>query len=98
MKTESKHTPGPWFNPADSVSVFDGRGKERHKICDAAWVTINVKDARANARLIAAAPELLNALQLAQATIERLHRHAPGSAKGTLDVITAAIAKAEDRE
>lgn len=34
---------------------------------------------------------LRNALTVAQATIERLHRHAPGSAQGTLDVIQAAL-------
>ena len=35
----------------------------------------------------------LEALQLAEATIERLNRH--NSANGTLDVVRAAIAKAE---
>jgi hypothetical protein len=34
---------------------------------------------------------LRNALELAEATINRLHRHAPGSATGTLDVIRAAL-------
>ena len=42
-----------------------------------------------------AAPALLAALELAEATINRLHRHAPGSAQGTLDVIHAAIAAVE---
>ena len=37
-------------------------------------------------------PTLLEALQLAEATIERLNRH--GSADGTLDVIRTAIALA----
>lgn len=46
------------------------------------------------AALLEAAPDLLNALSMAQATIERLERHAPGSANGTLDVVRAAIAKA----
>lgn len=36
--------------------------------------------------------DCLNALKVAQATIERLERHAPGSAIGTLDVIKAALA------
>jgi len=39
-------------------------------------------------------PALVNALQVAEATIKRLERHAPGSANGTLDVIHAAIEKA----
>lgn len=36
---------------------------------------------------------VVSALDLAQATIERLQRHAPGSANGTLDVIKAQISK-----
>lgn len=40
--------------------------------------------------------DLLNALEIAEATINRLERHAPGSAKGTLDVIHAATAKATE--
>lgn len=57
-------------------------------------------ESEANARLIAAAPELLHALETAQATIERL-QHAPGSANrtlldGTLYVIKAAISKATE--
>ncbi len=46
---------------------------------------------RQQAELMAKAPELANALELAQATIERLQRHAPGSANGTLDVIKAVL-------
>ena len=52
------------------------------------------KNNEANARLISQAPALLNALEVAEATINRLERHAPGSANGTLDVIRAAIAEA----
>lgn len=37
---------------------------------------------------------MYNALSMAEATIERLQRHAPGSALGTLSVIRAALAKA----
>jgi len=50
----------------------------------------------ANAHLIASAPELYEALELALATIERLAvRHGPFcSADGTMDVVRAALAKA----
>lgn len=48
------------------------------------------RDAERNLEL--AGPDLLNALELAEATIVRLNRF--DSANGTLDVIRAAIAKA----
>lgn len=52
---------------------------------------VNEEQADADARLIAAAPDLFEALTVAEATIERLNRH--NSANGTLDVIRAALAK-----
>ncbi len=50
----------------------------------------------ANANLFASAPDLLNALQIAKATIERLTvKHGPfSSTQGTLDVIGSAIQRA----
>lgn len=39
--------------------------------------------------------DLINALNVAAATIERLQQHAPGSAIGTLDVIRNTIARAK---
>jgi len=60
-----KHTPGPWqvgnFYP---LSVFDGdeyRGPVR--IADCSQAGLMVSEARANVRLIAAAPALLAALK-----------------------------------
>jgi chromosome segregation ATPase len=41
---------------------------------------------------------LRETLELAEATINRLHRHAPGSATGTLDCIRAALARCEKGE
>jgi hypothetical protein len=49
------------------------------------------KRARARKALVS---DLVNALQLAEATIVRLERHAPGSANGTLDVVREAIRRA----
>lgn len=86
------YTPGPWSASRDAVppghtqiTVYEERTGQR---------VATAFEREANAQLIAAAPELLNALEVAQATIERLHRHAPGSANGTLGLIKDAIAKA----
>jgi hypothetical protein len=43
----------------------------------------------------AQADKLAEALSMATATIERLQRHAPGSAQGTLDVAEQALAEYE---
>lgn len=84
----SEHTPGPWES-----SGYDGHG----------GITIN-SDARqigyasmcreqeANARLIAAAPDLLEALKAFVEDWSELSGKVRGS---TLDKIDAAIAKAE---
>lgn len=106
----SEHTPGPWQWTSDGHPIIDlarfrspgyynnpelhGPNGEDIITCGEYTVHNKVEDAR----LIAAAPELLNALEMAEATIVRLERHAPGSAQGTLDVVRAAIAKAEGRE
>lgn len=57
----------------------------------------NSNEAEGNAKLIASAPELLNALELAKATIERLTSLSVprrNSVQGTLDIINQSIAKA----
>lgn len=72
MKTTSKDTPGPWkvtdsgyrvvrvsYSPSDSETVTDCR-----YICDTANnKATRIPENAANARLIAAAPELLDALK-----------------------------------
>jgi hypothetical protein len=88
----SKHTPGPW------KTVKPMHGHKTKYLCvqvgeDEAYSTLEMLPA--DAKLVAAAPDLLEALQLAKATIERLNRH--NSANGTLDVIRAALSKADGK-
>ena len=64
----SKHTKGPWNNYAgdDIYCVYDAAGK---KICSiepvdiVGWNAVHRDEAEANEALIAAAPELLEALE-----------------------------------
>jgi hypothetical protein len=56
--------------------------------------TDNRPEVIANAYLVAAAPDLLNALELAEATLQRLAPNGDRATQGTRDVITAAIRKA----
>lgn len=101
-----KHTPGPWnvMVKLESPSIVVGGVMRRHEkgdtqdqlafVCNpdednggqVAWL--------ANARLIAAAPEMLEALQ-------RLIEPAPGVKRmpsWAIGIVRAAVAKAEGRE
>ncbi len=89
------HTPGPWAVSLAGKSVYGPQVETSYdgskfcpRICDCAY-------SDADARLISAAPEMLLALELAEATIMRLDRHAPGAQQGTLDVVRAAVNKAK---
>lgn len=101
----SKHTPGPW-----GVRFF--KSKE-HRVSAPTWDTLAIvhgneddaaldREGRANARLIAAAPDLLKALQdirhhfvcgCDEAYTSR-NRHAPECKAYELDDLDAAITKA----
>lgn len=60
MNTTKNHTPGPWEHEKGSVSVF---AKDGNKVCDTIWWNKTVPEAKANAALIAAAPDLLAACE-----------------------------------
>ena len=89
----SKHTPGPWrtFNVAD-VFPDDGDTEGGRQIADCAvGELIGFHEAAANARLIAAAPDLLEALKDMVLYCD-MFPNAPYHVKAK-----AAIAKAEGR-
>ena len=94
---EAKHTPGPWklntdgdTGMNDSGCILDSIG---HVIVTDIYGTFKngrtTGEAEANARLIAAAPEMLEALYQALARLE-----AAGLEDTTTDIIKTAIAKA----
>lgn len=87
-----KHTPGPWsYDPDENEIHADTRqdaGGDPYHICEM------LSKNPANARLIAASPDLLEALKQAVARIEFLN----GADDSAMDRIRAAIAKAEGRE
>lgn len=101
-----EHTPGPWrvgiedecCIPIEWLDSEPGRPGEQYEVATVAYFDGFPPGERgeANARLIAAAPELLEALELAVATIDRLggQRGPFKSWQGALDVALAVIAKA----
>ena len=86
MKNEkSKHTPGPWNQIRDTISIASARGLVATAVKKHNGILISNDEMSANARLIAAAPELLAALEQFLSA-----PYAPMS----IDMARAAIAKA----
>lgn len=91
--SEAKHTPGPW--EAEKFGAIHGgedqqyfRGRRRSQVATACLAgNIHDDERDANARLIAAAPDLLEALKEVIALSDRKHE--------AWDKAKAAIAKAE---
>lgn len=89
--TQTTHTPGPWNVGDDSPNEYEGPTIENIDTVIAVIPIDDINDStpeeRANARLIAAAPELLAALIAARAGRSPTAQPLP-------DMIDAAIAKA----
>lgn len=111
----SKHTPGPWhydswkyINPGTGAIdrtvpvVVTAKFRIAEMASDEGNdnpYTIPLSEAEANARLIAAAPDLLEACKQIKAAYAHLTPYEHGEeAEKALDAIDAAIAKAEGRE
>jgi hypothetical protein len=96
----SKHTPGPWT--IREPGYIEAKTRKGHSVYLVGYA-YNLEIARAcergeveaNARLIAAAPELLAACEAAKPLLAMWARHAGSPSAGeALGKITAAIAKA----
>lgn len=88
----AKHTPGPW-GIRDENETFISIGAETHHSLVDTWAIddgVSKEQMEANARLIAAAPELLDALLLA---VSR-QSYKPGDGPDWWEICRAAIAKA----
>lgn len=99
----SKHTPGPWTvqEREHSFRVVDSRALkfDNSRLCDVQhWAGAtrgpDREEARANARLIAAAPELLEALKLCAVLVHDGNRQGDAA----IEAAHAAIAKATGGE
>lgn len=87
---QATHTPGPWMVDGEYVQTVPTREGFKSTIARIDFVSaINMR--KANARLIAAAPEMLEALKIIVKDIEN------GSLGNALSVARFNIAKAEGR-
>jgi len=85
------HTPGPWTSkPTGAQGFYAVTAADKRQVCKVSprWHGANMNDGATNARLIAAAPELLEALR----KIERMPW--PNSESPYALVARSAIAKA----
>jgi len=97
----SKHTPGPWF-ATQNGSAFNLNSPDRasHFAILLGMLSNSDGELDANARLIAAAPELLEALK----ALKRMPIPMPRTEQARKDiaaywaVVDAVIAKAEDQD
>ena len=86
----TKHTPGPWIKAKYKVRTAGG-----DLIAHTRPTGEGSSDDEANARLIAAAPEMLAALRKAAVVLAGACTHAPElEPHATYDSVSAAIAKA----
>jgi len=95
--SKSKHTSGPWSNPTGSVTVREAATPRSLKVCDMSSDGGRpVAEQEANARLIAAAPDLLAALEESLREVEAFtKRTGIPQFVGWIDKARAAIAKAK---
>ena len=100
MEQKAAHTPGPWNCNRSSASGYDIVCSENSPtdVCVISRRDKTTGEIDANARLIAAAPQLLDALQTTAANL-RSWKAANGDGITTFDswleVVEEAIAKAE---
>lgn len=95
---ETQHTPGPWHTgtmPDTARSIYAAEGRMRCEekgtcLYPIAWTVDFDGEAEANARLIAAAPELLTACRVAYAILREKQ-----IAEGVTVRLQEIIAKAE---
>ena len=65
----NKHTPGPWAYVDHEYETCEIMGQNSQRVCDV-WCT-DFPDGAANARLIAAAPEMYDVLRQIQSLRDR---------------------------
>jgi len=90
--TYAKHTPGPWgVTPGDGRYIVGAAGDEVIASVEGQNQAVD----EANALLIAAAPELLDALRKSARALKGAHRNT--YIQDAINAVEAAIAKAEGR-
>lgn len=92
------HTPGPWevvpYGDGDSLVIHDARGDWRVCFMATPGESGDMRGIRANARLIASAPDLLAACQRAHRVIKAMTGNQQATKGNVIGELEAAIARA----
>ena len=93
----AKHTPGPWQISKKSIDAVVTDAGNYVADCGLS-IVIPDDEQRANARLIAAAPDMLEALEeIARLPIARTYPDGPCIEQADMDMVLAAIQKAKGK-
>lgn len=99
---DAKHTPGPWridYNQGDIwIGPHINGGPEVLTVVNMptrAYAGPALQARIADARLIAAAPDMSDALRAARTYLMDVSKDRGDAARGTLEIINAALSKAE---
>lgn len=91
----TKHTPGPWIVAADGLTIKEACDSDSAFPFEIARVSDTSNTDRANAYLIASAPDLLASLRALVAACERGAWNSEANQGGHVVAARAAIARAE---
>lgn len=89
------HTPGPWHITSESVQYHYIHAPNNGIVAEVGKRSNVNGEGKANARLIAAAPELLSALKAALPAVEYMAEGESGLPVAVYRQVVAAIAKAD---
>ena len=95
MDSAGKHTPGPWLAKESSSSRKQLIVCPRGQIAEIGFVSIPVSEWEANARLIAAAPDLLAALERMLARFQVITPDGYSDPGGDISAARIAVARAK---
>ena len=93
--TQTTHTPGPWRITTDFIGVYDSEARRIANLDSDGAPDFGEDETLANARLIAAAPDMLAALIDARALLCEILDGVDKDAYPVFAATTAAIAKAK---
>jgi hypothetical protein len=107
MKTKASHTPGPWKCPIETDRQVSDKGRlnlfvsrdtadePTIAVVQSTRNEVSYEEAESNARLIASAPELLEAAKQAVTNLSGAMEFKSPTVRAAIAFLNAAIAKAE---